>query len=383
VEEESATDTHVVLRFKVTDTGIGIPPETQTQLFRAFSQADASTTRKYGGTGLGLAISRQLVHIMEGEIGVESEPGRGATFWFTARFERQTGSEAPRPELARDLSGLRVLVVDDNATNREILHHQLAAWKMEWGSAPDGPRGLQLLRAAASAGRSFQLALLDMQMPGMDGLMLAREIKGDPALAGTQLIILTSLGRRMTKRDLQAAGIAAYLVKPVKQSRLFDAIVEAMGSESPRGIAARPPPAAPLTPESPLPKCRILLAEDNMVNQKVAQAQLRRLGLTADAVANGREVLHALDSVPYDLVLMDCQMPEMDGYEATREIRRREAATPGAQRPRLHIIAVTANAMEGDREKCLAAGMDDYISKPVRESDLRAALERWRQALGR
>lgn len=254
---------------------------------------------------------------------------------------------------------------------------------MEKGSAANGRDALTILRAAATAGEPYHLALLDMQMPEMDGLMLAREIKADPAIADTHLIILTSLGRRMTKPQFQAAGIDAYLVKPVKQSKLFDCVVEVVGSRTNHAIlpraAAAPRPAS--TP--PMSKARILLAEDNAINQKVAQAQLRRLGLSTDVVANGIEVLQSLDTVPYDLVLMDCQMPEMDGYEATMEIRRLEveAANSGQARPHLHIIAMTANAMQGDREKCIAAGMDDYISKPVRESDLRAALERWQKAI--
>ena len=373
------TPTHAVVRFKVSDTGIGIPAAVQKQLFQAFTQADSSTTRKYGGTGLGLAISKQLVGLMGGLIGVESEPGQGATFWFTAEFEKQTGPVKPAPQPSRDLFDLRVLVVDDNATNRQILRHQIFAWKMQKGSAASGFEALKILRTAAAAGAPYDLALLDMQMPEMDGLMLARAIKSDPALTATRLIILTSLGRIMSKAELQAAGIAAYLVKPVKQSRLFDCLVDVMGSAASEAIFVKPDLAPEQLAAAPRPKARILLAEDNAVNQKVAQAQLRKLGLNADAVANGLEVLHALEKIPYDLVLMDCQMPEMDGYEATQLIRKREQEAAGAGGPRahIHIIAMTANAMQGDREKCLAAGMDDYISKPVRESDLRAVLERW------
>jgi signal transduction histidine kinase/CheY-like chemotaxis protein/ligand-binding sensor domain-containing protein len=382
VERESETATHAVLRFKVKDTGIGIPPPVQKHLFQAFTQADTSTTRKYGGTGLGLAISKQLVGLMDGQIGVDSEPGQGATFWFSVRFEKQTGPAQPARVYDRELFDVRVLVVDDNATNREILYHQLMAWKIEQASAVDGYEALKILRAAAAGGEPFHVALLDVQMPGMDGLMLAREIKSDPTIADTRLIVLTSLGRRMTKSEFQAAGIDAYLVKPVKQSKLFDCIVEVVGSSSNDAILT---PAVTISQASApvLPKARILLAEDNVVNQKVALAQLQKLGLTADVVGTGREVLSALDSTAYELIFMDCQMPEMDGYEATAEIRRREAgaAENGRSGPRQHIIAMTANAMQGDRDKCIAAGMDDYVSKPVRESDLRAALERWQKLL--
>jgi two-component system sensor histidine kinase/response regulator len=381
VFREAETDTHVTLRFNVVDTGIGIPVEVQARLFQAFTQADTSTTRRYGGTGLGLAISKQIIALMEGQIGVQSTPGEGATFWFTARFLKPSGLPAPAKEnYSRDLFDLRVLVVDDNATNRQILRHQIVAWKMQKGSAASGFEALKILRAAAEAGQPYDVALLDMQMPEMDGLSLAKAIKADPAIAPTRLIILTSLGHVMTKAELTAHGIDAYLVKPVKQSRLFDCLVDVVGSTRAEHIFAKPASPLPGTPATGAPlKARILLAEDNAVNQKVALAQLRKLGYTADAVANGLEVVQALDDVPYDLIFMDCQMPEMDGYEATQCIRKREheASTSGRLKTRVHIIAMTANAMQGDREKCLAAGMDDYVSKPVRESDLRAALDRW------
>ncbi|HEX2899214.1 MAG TPA: response regulator, partial [Bacteroidia bacterium] len=383
VERQSETATHAVLRFKVTDTGIGIPAAVQKQLFQAFTQADTSTTRKYGGTGLGLAISKQLVSLMGGQIGVESEPGHGATFWFSARFEKEAGPAQPARTYSRELFDLRVLVVDDNATNREILFHQLAAWKIEQGSAADGYEALKALRAAAAAGEPYHLAVLDMQMPGMDGLMLAGEIKQDPLIADTRLIILTSLGRRMTKAEYQAAGIEAYLVKPVKQSKLFDCLVEVMGAGS-NDVILTPSASAPShAPLSDLSSARVLLAEDNLVNQKVALAQLQKLGLNVDVAANGVEVMKALEAVPYDLIFMDCQMPEMDGYEASMAIRRRQSDPSGRERRAFqpHIIAMTANAMQGDREKCIAAGMNDYISKPVREADLRAALDRWQEQL--
>jgi two-component system sensor histidine kinase/response regulator len=381
VFKEAETATHATLRFSVVDTGIGIPAEVQARLFQAFTQADSSTTRRYGGTGLGLAIAKQIVALMQGQIGVQSEPGQGATFWFTAQFLKPTGPQpAAREAYNRDLFDLRVLVVDDNATNRQILRHQIVAWKMQKGSAAGGHEALKILRAAATAGKPYDVALLDMQMPEMDGLTLARAIKADPAIARTHLIILTSLGHVMTQKELKEIGIGAYLVKPVKQSRLFDCLVDVVGQSVADQVfvKAATPPAEPILALTP-GKVRILLAEDNTVNQKVALAQFRKLGFAAEAVGNGLEAVQALDDIAYDLIFMDCQMPEMDGYEATQCIRKREheAATAGRSKARVHIIAMTANAMQGDREKCLAAGMDDYVSKPVREADLRAAIERW------
>jgi CheY-like chemotaxis protein len=380
VFKEEETETHSIVRFNVVDTGIGIPPDVQQRLFQAFTQADTSTTRRYGGTGLGLAISKQIVAMMDGEIGVHSVPGQGATFWFTAKFARQSGPPKAAAAYNRDLFDLRVLVVDDNATNRQILRHQIVAWKMQKGSAASGHEALKILRASAAEGKPYDVALLDMQMPEMDGLTLARAIKAEPAIARTRLIILTSLGHVMSTAELKANGIDAYLIKPVKQSRLFDCLVDVVGQTMAENVFAKAasPAAAPATAPDGA-RARILLAEDNAVNQKVALAQLKKLGYVADAVANGLEVVQALDEVPYDVIIMDCQMPEMDGYEATQCIRRREdeAARAGRVRSRVHIIAMTANAMQGDREKCLAAGMDDYVSKPVREAELRAALGRW------
>jgi signal transduction histidine kinase/DNA-binding response OmpR family regulator len=381
VARENETDTHAVISFSIKDTGVGIPEEVQAKLFQAFTQADNSTTRKFGGTGLGLAISKQLVEMMGGHIGVRSEPGKGSTFWFNARLEKQTGpAEAPPSIYFRDLFDLRVLVVDDNATNRQILRHQLYAWKMQKGSAANGYEALDLLRTAVADGKPYDLALLDMQMPEMDGMTLARAIKSDPAISATRLIILTSMGYMHSQNELKAAGVDAYLVKPVKQSRLFDCLVNVLGRAAAEHVFTKPAddaPAAQAPEELPgLRHTRILLAEDNIVNQKVALAQLKGLGFTADAVANGHEVLSALKQVPYDIIFMDCQMPEMDGYEASRKIRQAERSPTSWKAP-VHIVAMTANAMTGDREKCLAAGMDDYLSKPVRKAELRSALMKW------
>jgi two-component system, sensor histidine kinase and response regulator len=387
VSKESETETSARVLFRVEDTGIGISAEAQGKLFQAFSQADGSTTRKYGGTGLGLAISKQLVAIMEGEIGVKSEPGKGSTFWFTVQLEKQAGNATTPEARRRDLSDLRVLVVDDNATNRRILYHQLRAWHMQAGNAASGQEALGRLQTATDAGQPYQLAILDVQMPEMDGLTLARTIKGDPALAGTRLIVLTSFGQALSPAELKEAGIEAYLVKPVKQSRLFDCLASAMNKAVAENALLKPVHPAPVAlgskPGLPLEKLRILLAEDNRTNQQVALGHLGKLGYRVDAVASGREVLEALKLVSYDVVLMDCQMPEMDGYEATQAIRQKEQSLehPCPWNPPVYIIAMTANAMQGDREKCLAAGMDDYLSKPVRAAELQAALERGKRAV--
>jgi two-component system sensor histidine kinase/response regulator len=381
VETESETATYAVLKFFVHDTGIGIAPDAQTRLFEAFSQADSSTTRKYGGSGLGLAIAKRLVEIMQGEIGVQSKAGEGSTFWFTARLEKQQAANT-RETFDRDLSAVRALVVDDNATNRQILCHQIFAWKMQADSAASGPEALGKLRAAVEAGKPYDLALLDVQMPEMDGLTLGRAIKADPAIADTRLVVLASFGQACSTEELKRAGIDTYLVKPAKQSRLFDCLVNVMGK-----VAARRSAEESVESRSPgdssesnrqRETARILLAEDNYTNQRVALGQLRKLGYAADAVSNGLEALDALQAVPYDIILMDCQMPEMDGYEATRAIRIREQSSDQRcnWKSPVHIIAITANAMEGDREKCLAAGMDDYLSKPIRLQELQAVLER-------
>ncbi len=381
---DEETPTHVVVRFAVRDTGVGIPPEVQLRLFQAFTQADSSTTRRFGGTGLGLAICKRLVTMMQGQIGVESEPGEGSTFWFTARLEKTGLKPDHSPPVEQDgWSKLRVLVVDDNATNRQILRHQIFAWKMQKGSAASGHEALTTLREAVAAGQPYSVALLDVQMPEMDGLTLARAIKAEPAIAPTHLIALTPKGHTLSAGEMKDAGIAASLTKPVKQSRLLDCLVNVVGKTTvvglwPKGRSSTMPPLTPAL-ATRLGVTRVLLAEDNIVNQKVALGQLKKIRCPADTVANGLEVIDALQRFSYPVIFMDCQMPEMDGYEATRLIRKRERDTvqPCPWRAPVYIIALTASAMQGDREKCLGVGMDDYISKPVRTVDLRAALERW------
>lgn len=364
VSKEAESDTDVVVRFEIKDTGIGISEEEQARLFRAFSQADGSTTRKYGGTGLGLAISKQLVSMMDGEIGVTSAPGRGSTFWFTAHLEKQAIRERkPLAAKVADLSGLRVLVVDDNATNRQILHYHLSSWSMEPTCVGSGNEALAVLRCAKTE-TPYDFAILDMQMPGMDGIMLARALKANPATATMPLIILTSMGV-FSREEALRAGVQAALVKPVKQSRLFDCIAEIMIGKMGQ-TAQKTAPLAPLVApqssptESSSKTVRILLVEDNKVNQMVAMGQLKKLGYSADVAESGEEVLRILESISYGIILMDCQMPGMDGYETTRRIRAK--AFPF---PQPYIIALTAHATQGSADRCIESGMNDYISKPV------------------
>ena len=369
-EKERENERTVLLKFAVRDTGVGIPREAHGRLFSPFVQADGSTTRRFGGTGLGLAISKQLVELMHGEIDFESEPGKGSTFWFRVAFEKQA-QQQPRPGVASTLEGVKVLVVDDNSTNRDIVHHQAVRWRMRNGSAESGARALELLAGAAEGGDPYQLVILDMQMPGMDGLALAREISARPELGSPKLIMLTSMGHLQAEKKWRECGISAYLIKPVREARLYDTIVSVLRGGAGARRATREASRAILPAAVQM---RILVAEDNVVNQKVALRQLQKLGYSADAVANGIEALQALRTVPYDVVLMDCQMPELDGYEATRQIRATERSAEAARR--VYVVAMTANALAGDREVCIEAGMDDYVSKPVKMDELQAALGR-------
>ncbi|HEX6082236.1 MAG TPA: response regulator, partial [Methylomirabilota bacterium] len=355
------------LTFAVRDTGFGIPRERLGRLFQSFSQVDASTTRRYGGTGLGLAISQRLTEMMGGRIAVTSEAGAGSEFSFTIPA---VASEVP-VRVHRDLSGVqptlrgkRVLVVDDNTTNRRIVTVHLDTWGMPSRATESPLEALEWLKA----GERFDVAILDMHMPVMDGVTLARALRPLPAGAALPLILFTSLGRREARAEDE--GFAAYLHKPIKPSQLFDALSSVL-ADQPIHVAARGATAVQLDPEMaerhPL---RILLAEDNAVNQKVALRLLAQMGYRADVAANGLEAIDAVARQTYDVVLMDVQMPELDGFEASREINRRF----GRGRPR--IVAMTANAMQGDRELCVAAGMDDYVAKPIRIEELVAALRR-------
>lgn len=364
-------DTHVTLRFTIADTGIGIPADRLDRLFQPFSQVDSSTTRKYGGTGLGLAISRQLAELMGGDIGVESAPGAGSTFWFTAVVEKCAPPEAATP-VDLDLHNAHLLIVDDNDANRLLVRTLVAQWRGRCDEAIDAHQALAALRGAAAAGDHYDLALLDMQLPDVDGATLAQWIREDAALAATPLILLTSLGYQSAANN--DVRFAAQIAKPLRQAQLREQIALALGRQRPVGANEHQPTARRTAPARPL---RILLAEDNAVNQKVALMMLKKLGYHADAVANGREALAALAEINYDLVLMDCEMPEMDGYEATTHIRSDEV---GVLNPGVPVIAMTAHALQGDRERCIAAGMNDYISKPVQAPTLAAVLERWLSA---
>jgi signal transduction histidine kinase/CheY-like chemotaxis protein len=362
----------VKLRFEVRDTGIGIARDQLEQMFEAFSQADARTTRAVGGTGLGLTISRELTGLMGGRIGVESELGQGSTFSFELPFATAAG-QPRRPVEDRDLHGLHVLVVDDNATNRRVLEAYAASWGMRPAVAADAREALSRLHESVNNGDPFDVALLDFNMPGENGLELARQIAAAPPLQSTRLILLTSTAHT---RDENASRFVNYhLTKPVRQSRLFDAISVVMAVEG-EGSDVHAQDGAPVPEYGEVQKSglRVLVAEDQRVNWMVIERLLAKRGHTAVNAVDGVSTLEKLESGRYDLVLMDCQMPVLDGYEASREIRRRESAQ---QRGRVPIVAMTASAMRGDRERCLAAGMDDYIAKPIDSTKLDQILERW------
>jgi len=359
------------LRFSVHDTGVGIPPERRSQLFQSFSQLDASTTRRYGGTGLGLCISKGLVELMGGEIGVESRPGEGSVFWCSIPFDKHGGRRKAQ-HVPDDLRRLHVLAVDDNATNLEVLHEQFQSWGLSLTTASDGRTALHMLERAAEIGHPFDLAILDVQMPVMDGLELARHIKRNPSTCETVLIVLTSMGQDLSPADMEEHGLAGYIHKPVRQSRLLDAIVDVTSHEvliqaAEEQAVARPIPSHKL-------RGRVLVAEDNDVNQIVVTEILTLVGFDCDVVASGRAAVQRALSGNFDLVLMDCQMPEMDGFAAAQLIRKTEAerSRETGTSERVPIVALTANAVKGDRQRCLDAGMDAYLSKPV---DAAALLE--------
>ncbi len=362
----------VQLRAAVTDTGIGIAPAAQSHLFTAFSQADKSTTRHYGGTGLGLAISKQLVQLMGGEIGVESTSGAGSTFWFTLTLTRSETLLHPARRPCANLKNLRVLIVDDHAINRELLYHSLRAWEMRATGVASGQEALSALRHAAQTDTAYDLAILDWHMPEMDGLELARQIRADPALNTLRLLMLTSSGMSESATQALAAGINRYIPKPVRQTELYDALCGLVRISDPTAdLTSRASPAL----REPLRfNGRVLVAEDNPVNQDVALAMLERLGCQATIVSDGREALAALAREPFDLVLMDCQMPVLDGFSATMAWRQQEDTAGNSHVP---IIALTADVIKGIQERCQAAGMDDYLSKPFKQTQLAIILRRW------
>jgi PAS domain S-box-containing protein len=360
-----------VVRFEVSDTGIGIAPEDQSRMFAPFSQADSSTTRRFGGTGLGLAIVKQLVELMGGRLGLESEVDRGSTFWFEIPLVSQV-EPASDPGPLPNFAALRALVVDDNATNRLILRQQLSSWGVRSDEAEGASVALDLMHGAAARGEAYDLAVLDLNMPGIDGLELARSIGADPSIAAAKLFLLSSSGR-VSSDVADAAGLSGTLAKPVRQSELYNCIIGGLGMAPTGSDDELEEPALPANRDPELVRGRILLVEDNTMNQLVATRILAKLAFEVDVAGNGREALEALVERDFDAVLMDCQMPEMDGYEATGEIRRLEALQGG----HIPIIAMTAAAMDGDREACLAAGMDDYITKPVRPDAIDAILVRW------
>ena len=368
----SETDVEAVVRFSIKDTGIGIPTDKQTLMFQKFTQADASTTRQYGGTGLGLAISKQLAERMGGEIGFVSEEGHGSEFWFTVRLGKQAERERDVTPPA-EIRGVHILIVDDNATNREVLTTQVKSWGVRAEETPDGPSALQALCLARDKGDPFQIAILDMQMPGMDGAELARLIKADETLKDTRLVLMSSLGQRGDAKRMEEIGFSAYLTKPARQSELFGCLSAVLTG----GTAARQ--VTPIVTRHTIREMRrgavrILLVEDNITNQQVALGILKKMGLRTGTVANGAEAVNALETLPYDLVLMDVQMPVMDGLEATRQIRDPKSMVLNHHIP---IIAMTAHAMQGDRERCLEAGMNDYVTKPVDPQALAEALDKW------
>ncbi|MGB0911665.1 MAG: response regulator, partial [Nitrospirales bacterium] len=381
---DDETDESIMIRVQVSDTGIGITPDAQAKLFQSFSQADSSTTRKYGGTGLGLAICKQLVELMEGEIGIMSQVGEGSIFWFTLRLSKQSSPPVVVP--IKSLEGLRLCCVDDNSTNRYLLTRYAQDWGMECVAAATPAEGLALLQGYVKRDTPFDICIIDGHMPGMDGFALARAIRADSLFSEMKLMLLTSIGQRGDGANAKDAGFGVYLTKPVRKHQLFQGLTMLMGKASEIGD---PPPLVTrhsLKSNTGKKDRKILVADDHRVNQELALLMLKQIGYSADVVANGLEAIEAVTRQPYDLVLMDCQMPEMDGYEATRKIReveslKREAKESGPYPlpliPHIPIIAMTANAMQGDREKCLDAGMDDYIAKPIKPKQLAEALDRW------
>ncbi len=374
-ERIKEADDWIQIRFAVKDTGIGIPADKMDQLFKSFSQVDGSTTRKYGGTGLGLTISKKLTHMMQGEIGVESEEGGGSEFWFTARFEKQTTLPDRPVSSPGTIKGKHILIVDGNKTNRFVIREQLKLWGCIYHEAQDGFQAIEIMNQAVHDKMPIELALIDMQMPGMDGKQLGKSIKNTPDIASTHLIMLSSIGERGDAKVLEQIGFDAYLSKPVKMTQLHDCLIKVANQS---GELKKASPDAIITQyrlaEDEHRNIRILLAEDNHINQKVASRMLTKIGYRVDAVDNGKDAIEALKTTDYKLVFMDCQMPVLDGYEATKQIR---SPASGVENSHVPIIAMTANAMKGDRDKCIEAGMDDYMPKPVKIKELSKIINKW------
>ncbi|MEI6262438.1 MAG: response regulator [Deltaproteobacteria bacterium] len=380
----------VMLRFSVRDTGIGIPAEKMDRLFKEFSQVDGSTTRQYGGSGLGLSISKQLAELMGGEAGVSSEEGKGSEFWFTARFNKQAVEAHKESIPPADLHDVRVLIVDDSATSREILTTSMVSWGMRPTEVKDGPGAIQALHLALDENDPFCIAVIDMRMPGMDGETLGRVIRADKRLTDTRMMLLTSIGTRGDAQRFRQIGFSAYATKPIQHRELKAVLSLALAGQDeiePKPIITRHSAREKMNLFIDR-KARILLAEDDITNRLVALGILNKMGLHADAVFNGAEALIALQSKSYDLVLMDVNMPVMDGIEATKRIRNYEKMMMAKEENKMMnylpssssiipIIAMTAHAMQGDRELCLEAGMNDYITKPVSPQALAEVLEKW------
>jgi two-component system sensor histidine kinase/response regulator len=359
------TDSTVAIRLSVRDTGIGIAPEQQATIFESFTQADGSVTRKYGGTGLGLTISRQLTELMGGRIGVQSAPGAGSTFWVELPLQKSQSQQKGAPMTPdQKISSLRVLVVDDNVTNRRILREHLQSWGCTVQEADSGQQALGMLTSVSPC--PFDVVVLDYQMPGMHGLDTAKQIRSIESLSGCKIILLSSFGSPGRQQEEQS-GVDVWLTKPVRRSQLYNALCEVAGIS--HDVTGTDKPKL----ERRTSGVRVLLVEDNEVNRKLALHMLKRLGCSVEVATNGREAVELTSKHAYDLVFMDIQMPEMDGTEATRLIRERERSS-GKHLP---IVAMTAHAMEGDRERCLAAGMDDYLSKPVKIDVLAQMVEKW------
>jgi signal transduction histidine kinase/DNA-binding response OmpR family regulator len=372
VDRVAETEGKIVIKFTIIDTGIGIPEEKQKQLFKPFTQADGSTTREFGGTGLGLAISRQIVELMGGKIGIASTPDEGSRFWFTALLGHGTEPEQPVAP-GGPLDGVKILSVDDNEINRLLIDTILSGWGCRTGEAHDAASAFTAMRAAVAEGAPYRIALLDMIMPGVNGVELAEQIRADASLKGTSLVLLTSLGQRDRTDLFMRAGFSKVLSKPIRRASLHQILASIVaGADGDLDAGAASSTAA--GPALPGGKAAILVVEDNHINQMVALKILRKQGYRADAVANGVEAIRAVQTVPYDLILMDCQMPEMDGFEATERIRKGEAGEKNAVIP---IVAMTAHAMKGDRERCLASGMNDYLAKPVQPALLGVTIAKW------